>query len=310
MMLAAHSRLSIPPETWYLLPLVKRFSFDRPLNPEEIEAAVSIITGHYRWPDMKLSAQEFRGAVGQLARPYLRDLVEVVYRWHMQAEGKVRWGDKTPPYIEILPELARMYPDSRFIHLIRDGRDVAKSFQATGWVGWSWYDNAEQWIWALELHWRWIRSEIRDRILEVRYEKLVLETEATLREICRFIGEEFEPRMLSWEWQVDELVPSREAQQHRKLKQRIGPEGVSRWKREMSARQIFITEAFMGSHLKRLGYERRYASPVWQPALVLTRRVYRTVLPALEFSTRAAGFLRRRIWVRQGSTGCADSSNK
>jgi len=93
MMLAAHSRLSIPPETWYLQPLVKRFSFDRPLNPDEIEAAVSIITGHYRWPDMKLSALEFRGAVRQLSRPYLRDLVEVVYRWHMQAEGKVRWGD-------------------------------------------------------------------------------------------------------------------------------------------------------------------------------------------------------------------------
>src|SRR5262249_42375643 len=163
----------------YLLPLVKRFSFDRPLNPDEIEAVVSIITGHYRWPDMQLSTQEFRGAVRQLPRPYLRDLVEVVYRWHMQAEGKVRWGDKTPCYIGIVPELARMFPGSRFIHLIRDGRDVAKSFQATDWTGWYWHLNIRNWINALECHWRWIRSDIRDRILEVRYEKLVLETEAT-----------------------------------------------------------------------------------------------------------------------------------
>jgi hypothetical protein len=43
------------------------------------------MTGHWRWPELKLSAEEFRGAVSQLARPYLRDLVEVVYRWHMQA---------------------------------------------------------------------------------------------------------------------------------------------------------------------------------------------------------------------------------
>jgi len=311
MMLAAHSRLSIPPETWYLLPLVKRFSFDRPLNQDEIEAAVAMIIGHYRWPDLKLSAQEFRTSVNQLARPYLRDLVEVVYRWHMQAEGKVRWGDKTPAYIEILPELARMYPDSRFIHLIRDGRDVTKSFQATDWVAGPWlHDKAQEWIRALECHWRWIRSDIRDRILEVRYEKLVLETEATLREICRFIGEEFEPRMLSWERQVDKLLPPREAKVHAKLKTRISAESVSRWKREMTAREMFVAEAFMGSHLMRLGYERRYASPLWQPALVLTRWFCRTVLPALEFSTRAARFLRRRIWVRQGSTGCADSSNK
>jgi len=310
MMLAAHSRLCIPPETWYLLPLVKRFSFDRPLNPEEIEAAVSIITGHYRWPDMKLSAAEFRSAVHQLARPYLRDLVEVVYRWHMQAEGKARWGDKTPPYIEILPELARMYPESRFIHLIRDGRDVANSFKVTKWVGWYWHNNVREWIEALECHWRWIHSDIRDRILEVRYEKLVLETEATLQEICRFIGEEFEPQMLSWEWQVDQLVPSREIISHPKLKQRIGPEGVSRWKREMSAREIFVTEAFMGSHLKRLGYERRYASPLWLPAFALTRWIYPALAAALEFSVRGARYLRRRISMRQGSGGCADSSGK
>lgn len=299
MMLAAHSRLSIPPETWYLLPLIRRFSTDRPLSPAEIEAAVSIITGHYRWPDMRLSAQEFRRGVSRLPRPYLRDLVEVVYRWHMQAEGKVRWGDKTPPYIEILPELARMYPDSRFIHLIRDGRDVARSFRDTDWVGWWWHDNAREWIGALECHWRWIRSDIRDRILEVRYEKLVLETEATLREICRFIGEEFEPRMLSWEGQVDQMVPSREMTIHQKLKQKIGPEGVSRWKREMSARQIFVAEAFMRSHLVRLGYECRYASPLWLPVFALTRWVYRALPLVVELPVRAAGYLRKRV----GTTG-------
>lgn len=141
MMLASHSRLSIPPETWFLIPpLVKRFSIDRPLNAAEIESAVSVITGDYRWPDMKIDAQEFRHAVGQLAQPRVRDLAEVVYRWHVQTEGKARWGDKTPVYIEILPELASMFPGSRFIHLVRDGRDVAKSFKATGW------DSGGRWL--------------------------------------------------------------------------------------------------------------------------------------------------------------------
>jgi hypothetical protein len=304
MMLAAHSRLTIPPETWYLLPLVSRFSVDRPLNPDEVDAAVSIITGHRRWQDMGISTEEFRGAVSQLARPYLRDLVEIVYRWHMQAEGKVRWGDKTPPYILILPELTRMYPDSRFIHLIRDGHDVAKSVLDAEWADRWWHHNAGDWIRALDCHWRWMRSDIRDRILEVRYEKLVLETEATLKEICRFIDEEFEPGMLAWERQVDRLLPSRQMIFHPKLKQRIGPEGTFRWKREMSPRQIFITEAFMGSHLRRLGYERRYASPLWRPAFALTRCFYRVIAsPTLAFPVRAAGYLRRRIRVRRGSTG-------
>src|SRR5579859_1525478 len=195
MMLASHPRLTIPPETWYLAPLLQRLSIDRPLNADEIESAISIVTSHYRWPDMKLDQRDFRREVARLVKPYLRDLVEVVYRSHLQAEGKARWGDKTPAYIEILPQLAKMYPNSRFIHLIRDGRDVAKSFQATDWVGLWLHENTREWTRALDCHWRWVRSDLRDRILQVRYEDLVLKTEGTLRKICEFIGEEFEPQM-------------------------------------------------------------------------------------------------------------------
>jgi hypothetical protein len=300
MMLASHSRLTIPPETWYLIPLLRRFSIDRPLNADEVESAISIITSHYRWPDLKLDAQDFRRETALLPEPYLRDLVEVVYRSHVQVEGKARWGDKTPIYIEILPQLATMYPNSRFIHLIRDGRDVAKSFQATDWIGRWLHDNTREWTRALECHWRWVRSDFRDRILQVRYEDLVLETEGTLRQICGFIGEEFEPQMLSWELKVDEQVPARERDVHAKLKLKSGAESVARWKREMSAREMFVSEAFMGSVLTRLGYERRYRSPFWTPAFVLTRLYCRTVLPVVELHIRGARFLRNRFGARPG----------
>ena len=304
MMLASHSRLSIPPETWFLVPLVRQFSIDRPLNAEEIEGAVAVITGHYRWPDMKIDAQKFRHAVSQLMRPHVRDLAEVVYRWHMQAEGKARWGDKTPIYIEILPELARMFPGSRFIHLVRDGRDVAKSFKATGWdTGGRWlHDNTREWMKAVRCHWRWMSSEFRERILLVRYEDLVINTEATLRQICKFIDEEFEPQMLTWQERVDEQVPEREQVRHTKLKSRIDAEGVARWRKEMSAREVFIAEAFMGPHLTRLGYQCRYRSPLWPPAFALTRLYCRTVLPVVQFQTRALRFFRKRLGLGLRST--------
>ena len=102
-MLASHSRLAIPPETWYLIPLLERFGVDQRLNADEVELAISIITSHYRWPDMRFDAQDFRQHASRLSQPSLRDLVEIVYRAHLLAEGKVRWGDKTPAYIEILP---------------------------------------------------------------------------------------------------------------------------------------------------------------------------------------------------------------
>jgi hypothetical protein len=295
MMLVCHSRLTIPPETWYLIPLVQQCSIDRPLSADEIESALAIVTTHYRWPDMKLDAQELRSAVGRLREPYLRDLVEVIYWSHLQSEGKARWGDKTPIYIQILPELARLFPHSKFIHLVRDGRDVAKSFQATDWVSRWLHDNTREWTRALEFYWRWLDSDLCDRILQVRYEDLVLETEDTLRRICSFIGEDFEPQMLSWERKVDEQVPARERHVHGKLKTRIGSEGVARWKREMNGRERFVSEAFMGSHLTRLGYERTYRGRWWAPAFAVTRLYCRTVLPAVELHIRAVRFLWKRL---------------
>lgn len=301
MMLCSHSRISIPPETWYLIPLLERFSIDRPLTAAEIESAASIITSHYRWPDLKLDAQEFRRELSRLTEPDLRDVAEIVHRWHMRVEGKARWGDKTPVYVGILPELAMMFPGSRFIFLVRDGRDVAKSFQAAQWVSRWLHQNTREWIGALECEQRWTDSQLRQRILQIRYEDLVLETEATLRQVCHFIGEEFEPQMLAWQGHVDERIPARESGIHRKLKLRIDPKGVSRWKREMSAREIFVCEAFMGAHLTRMGYERRYRSALWAPAFALTRLYCRLVLPLVDLQGKAWHFLRVRLGRAPGA---------
>ena len=300
LMLCSHSRLAIPPETWYLIPLLQRFDIERTLNAAELESAVAIITQHYRWPDQKLDAQEFRRAVSQLPAPHLRDVVEVIFRRHMQAEGKARWGDKTPIYIEVVPQLARMFPGSRFIHLVRDGRDVAKSHQAAGWNGYWLHDNTKEWTRALEFYRRLAGSQLGERMLQVRYEELVLDPEAALRRICQFIGEEFEPQMLSWERQVDEQVPERERHIHTKLKRRSGPDDVARWKREMTDRELFVAEAFMGAHLSRAGYERRYPGAWWAPAFALTRVYCRAVLPAVSLQRRALHFLRRRLTPRLG----------
>ena len=295
LMLASHSRLYIPPETWFLIPLVKRFSLDRPLNADEIESAISIMTSHQRWPDMKLDAQEFRSRVSRLSVPRLRDLAEVVYRSHGEAAGKARWGDKTPPYIEIVPQLARMYPQARFIHLVRDGRDVARSFQSRGWVGSEWlHDNGREWLRAMECYWRLMRSELRERILLIYYEDLVREPEETLRKICHFIGEAFEPQMLSWQKTVDAQVSEREHRFHGKLKLQIGAEGVARWKHELTPRSTFLCEAFMAAHLKRLGYELRYSGPLWATAFALTRIITPALLPVYAWTLRT----RRRVTAR------------
>ena len=56
------------------------------------------------------------------------EAIAAVFETYAAEHGKERWGDKTPLYMQYLPLLERLFPDARFVHLVRDGRDAALSF--------------------------------------------------------------------------------------------------------------------------------------------------------------------------------------
>jgi hypothetical protein len=236
---------------------------------------------------MGLDATEFRHRAAKLGAARLRDLVEIVYRRHMEVEGKSRWGDKTPAYIEIVPALAAMFGDAKFIHLIRDGRDVAKSFQRQGWHGPWMQGYAREWLRAVEWDLKLGRTPLNERILRVRYEDLVLHPEATLRRICAFLDERFEEQMLLWRGKVAQAIPGREKGIHSSLGRDMSPSDVGRWKREMTPREVFVAEALMGAQLSHFGYERRYRARLWSPVFAATRIYCRSVLPVVGLLCRA-----------------------
>src|SRR3569833_2306110 len=221
----------------------------------------------------------------------------------MEVEGKSRWGDKTPAYIEIVPSLAALFGNARFIHLIRDGRDVAKSFQRQRWHGPWMHGYTREWSRAVELDLQLSKSVLIERILRVFYEDLVLHPEPTLRGICAFIEERFEDQMLFWQAKVDSAVPLREIRFHSSLGKELNPSDVSRWKRDMTAREIFVAEALIGAQLSHLGYERRFRSMGWSPLLALTRIGCRKVLPLLGSAMRRLN--RRRAGLRACPRGTA-----
>lgn len=278
MILASHSRLTIPPETYFLAPVLAELRAGRVLSEKEVDRAVAIMTGHFRWPDMGIAATDFAAAARALAKPTLREVIEIIYAAHLVREKKLRWGDKTPVYIRIVPQLAALFPGARFIHLVRDGRDVAKSFQSTGWYGPLLYKNMTEWREAMAIERRLEASPLARQMLTVRYEDLVLSTERVTREICAFLGETYEPQMLSWQEQVDHLVPRREMHIHTKLRRPPSTADIERWRREMTGWELFVCEAFMGADLSRAGYPRRFGSIVWLPFRAATRFYCRTIL--------------------------------
>lgn len=294
LILSGHSRIEIPPETWYLQELVRYFSLSEPLSPPEVSRAIDIMTGHFRWPDMEIDAGDLRAKATALSAPRLVDIVNVVYFHHLKRSGKARFGDKTPPYINILPELSALYPEAKFINLIRDGRDVAISC-----IDLHWPDRCYQrdFVWTASLRKRetYRRSPINDRILDLRYEDLVADLEGSIRRVCAFLGEEFEPKMLEFQSHIV-AIPARERDIHRKIGQPVRTDMVAGWRNKLSGFECFIMESCMRTGLRRWGYPLRFAHAGWQPLLVATSWILFGIGPLL---TRLLPYLQRRNWLQQ-----------
>jgi Sulfotransferase family len=290
LMLAGHSRLHIPPETWFIEPLVAQFPLADALSPNDLQLALNVMTRHRRWPDMEISADELERQASNLVSPKLADIINIVYRHHLHGAGKLRIGDKTPRYVRIVPKLCALYPGAKFIHLIRDGRDVAISFIDAKFNGRPYHGKKFEWTQAVQKGLSYRNSSYAHQIMEVRYEELVTNLRPTVRKICAFLGENFEPQLLEWTDRTY-LVPAREKRIHMKLDKPLQGNPVAVWRRKLSVFECFVFEACLHRELLRLGYELRFDGVAWRALLKGASWAFYVMAPLLN---RGIPFLKRR----------------
>jgi len=291
--LLGHSRLYVGPETHFIRRLVKDIPLDAPLSKEQVEEVVRRIVAHARWVHMLMPADDFRAAALAQPAPRLADVLNIIYHHQRRAAGKQRIGDKTPDYVRHIPSLLKIYPNARFILLIRDGHDVAMSFAKLGWAQ-AYHGPRFEWSRAVRAILEYRKAPFADRILEVRYETMVRDLEGTVRRICDFLGEEFEPAMIEWHSQIDQLFPGESPKLHPKIYQPIRPDSVAAWRRDLSAVECFLMEASMYRDLELMGYELRFGGRLWRPLLAPVGRLMHAMSPLLD---RALPALLRRKYL-------------
>jgi hypothetical protein len=194
LMLDAHPALAIPPETGFLtLAPGLRGSGDR-LRERFLDAVTRHGQPSPSWPDFEIPRDEFREALHATTPFTAAAGFRAFYRLYAARFGKPRWGDKTPLYCLHLAPIRRVLPEARFVHVIRDGRDVALSSRKM------WFSPG----FAIETqaaYWRRCvlgarRAGLgRPDYLEVRYEDLVLRTRETLARICAFVDLPYDEAM-------------------------------------------------------------------------------------------------------------------
>ena len=77
------------------------------------------------WPDLRIGLDELAGLLATVQPCGSTTAgLRAIYGTYAERHGKPRWGDKTPVHVRYMSELAGVFPEARFVHLIRDGRDV------------------------------------------------------------------------------------------------------------------------------------------------------------------------------------------
>ena len=254
LMLNRHSRLAIPFESHFLRQIFAEIPSDRPLEAQEAERMADLVIGEKNFRTWHIEATRVRRELVRLAPCSLASLVDALFHLEIAESGKPRWGDKTPLYYACWQELMGLFPGSKLIHIIRDGRDVSRSLEEVGWHGPTGYHRARYWQQRVEMAQAAARELGPERNLIIRYEDLVLETRATLAAVCDFLGEKYEPNMLDFFEDATAHISDIDGNVHSKLQRAPRPEDVARWRSEMPLVHQIEFEAIAGNSLRAMSY--------------------------------------------------------
>ncbi len=269
-MLDAHPDLAIPPETGFLTFAPKPKGRGDKLRENFFRTIVSYPEPNPAWPDFEVPEESFRAALAEINPFTVSEGYRAFYRLYAARFGKSRWGDKTPLYCLGLDIIRRILPEARFIHIIRDGRDAALSLRRMWFSpGWEIETQAAYWRKCILAAQRAGRG--RPDYIEVRYEDLILNTRATLQQICDHSNLSYDDAMLDYYTRTPERLKEHKGrtrtdgtplltQEQRLLQQARttkppDPTCVFAWKRAMSADERQRFQRVAGDLLKDLGYE-------------------------------------------------------
>lgn len=238
LMLDAHPEISCPGERDFMLDALRPGPEGLAFDAEELEASRIFRAAGLPVPQVHSGAAAFEALLAaDRAKAGKRVHVIVLHRG--------------------LARLRQVMPQARFIHLLRDPRDVARSSIGMGWAGNTWY-GINHW---LQTEGDWAAQHIPEaQVCTLRYEDLLAQPEAALRRLTDFIGVGYDPVMLDYAGDT--------------TYEPVDPKLAYQWQRKQTPAEVSDTEWKAAALMASLGYD---LSPAGPRAPGLFRRLWLSV---------------------------------
>jgi len=158
--------------------------------------------------------------------------------------------EKTPQHIQRLDTLVKAFPNAKFVHIVRDGRDAFCSAQKHPNV----YQGRTLKLFAHYYSKALKRVEkYRDSVITIKYEDLAKSPKDTVVNLMDQLGLNFEIDQLDSMRRTSD--PRSKSKQFTKLNDRINDSSIGRQREELGSKEINEFNRIAGKQLMRYDYE-------------------------------------------------------
>lgn len=259
LILNAHSQVAIPDEINYFYSFWGKAGYDHwwapSLTADDYVAFVDDFLQKNQAITPELDMETLRADIltgpHDLRRPY-QLLLEAWAHCH----GKTRWGEKTPGNLFYSHLILSMFPDARFIHIVRDPRAVVHSMQRVSFFPTDIIFNALNLRKTLNEGRAIFQRDVppSQRIV-VRYEDLVHDPVPTIRRICSFADLEYEPGMLAFHEDAAQYMTEAASTSFNATATRpLSKDRVDAWTQQMTSEEVTLTEIVTREIMTEFGY--------------------------------------------------------
>ncbi len=263
--LGAHTQLlEFPKEPQFFLGLYERYG----AGPIDREAAITYVTQHpYHAPEV--TAGDLRQALHDQQQVSAADVINTYLRhWIDSRPTAGRPIIKHPRMVFYLEVVRSWFPEADFVHVVRDPRANVAS-QRARWPELS--------LWACICWWRDAIRAARQfsglypaQMTGIGYEKMVLEPEATISGLCRFLDVSYQPEMLQISLETESYSPGKPAEAIHFHE--LDPSRLTRWQAQLSATEVPLIERQCAREMSFYGYPPSgAAAPRWKTAALMAR---------------------------------------
>lgn len=191
--------------------------------------------------------------------PALAEIARVIYELKAESEGASIWMCKSMANIRYADELEKYEVKPLYLHLFRDGRDVALSFKKAIVGEKHIYHIAKQWKTEQEESIKLLEKLGEERVIQVRYEDLLSRPQEVLAELCSFMGASYSDEAMQYHQSSESKETANSGLMWQNVVKPVLTDNHNKFIKELSEEDILIFERVAGDTLEKLGYKRYFA---------------------------------------------------